>query len=75
MDDRPGPAREKAASEKLRRHARIMVDLGRLAGENVALDRFLDKAVIQIARAIEIDHVKILQYWEEPTWLLPQCSN
>lgn len=62
MDDHSKSALEERISEKLRRHARIMVDLGRLAGENAALDRFLDQAVIQIARAVEIDHVKILQY-------------
>lgn len=48
--------------DKLRRHVRILVDIGRLAGENADLTRFLDQAVVQIARAVEIHHVKVLQY-------------
>jgi len=48
--------------DKLRRHVRILVDIGRLAGENADLPRFLDQAVVQIARAVEIHHVKVLQY-------------
>ena len=46
----------------LRRHIRILVDIGRLAGENAELARFLDQTVVQIARAVEIHHVKVLQY-------------
>jgi two-component sensor histidine kinase len=48
--------------EKLRRHIRILVELGRLAGQHAPADRFLDQAVVQVARAVEIDHVKILRY-------------
>ena len=48
--------------DKLRRHVRILVDIGRLAGENADLIRFLDQAVVQIARAVEIHHVKVLKY-------------
>ena len=48
--------------DKLRRHVRILVDIGRLAGENADLTRFLDQAVVQIARAVEIHHVKVLKY-------------
>jgi two-component sensor histidine kinase len=47
---------------KLRRHVRVLVDLGRLAGENQSLDRVLDQAVVQVARAVEVDHVKVLRY-------------
>jgi two-component system, sensor histidine kinase PdtaS len=39
-----------------------LVDIGRLAGEKADLSRFLDRAVVQIARAVEIHHVKVLQY-------------
>ena len=48
--------------DKLRRHVRILVDIGRLAGENADLTRFRDQAVVQIARAVEIHHVKVLKY-------------
>src|SRR6476661_10443230 len=48
--------------EKVRRHVRILVDLGRAAGETADLNRFLDQAVVQVARAVEINHVKVLRY-------------
>src|SRR6185312_13557981 len=53
---------EGSALDKLRRHVRILVDIGRLAAENTDFTRFLDQAVVQIARAVEIHHVKVLQY-------------
>jgi two-component system, sensor histidine kinase PdtaS len=53
---------EENALDRLRRYVRILVDLGRLAGEKGDLGRYLDQAVLQIARAVEIHHVKILQY-------------
>jgi hypothetical protein len=48
---------EGSALDKLRRHVRILVDIGRLAAENTDFTRFLDQAVVQIARAVEIHHV------------------
>ena len=48
--------------DKVRRHVRILVELGRIAGDTTAVKRFLDQVVTQVARAIEIDHVKVLQY-------------
>ena len=51
-----------AVLEKVRRHVRILVDIGRIAGVAEGLSRFLDQLVVQVARAVEIDHVKILQY-------------
>ena len=48
--------------EKVRRHVRILVDLGRAAGETADLNRFLDQTVVQVARAVEIGHVKVLRY-------------
>jgi two-component sensor histidine kinase len=48
--------------DKLRRHVRILVDIGRLAGQKADLNGFLDQAVVQVARAVEIHHVKVLQY-------------
>jgi two-component sensor histidine kinase len=48
--------------EKVRRHVRILIDLGRAAGETADLNRFLDQAVVQVARAVEIGHVKVLRY-------------
>jgi two-component sensor histidine kinase len=57
-----GQEREDRALDKVRRHVRILVDISRLAGEAADLDRFLDQAVVQVARAVEIDHVKVLRY-------------
>jgi two-component sensor histidine kinase len=56
--------------DKLRRHIRILVDLGRLAGQYSEVDRFLDQAVVQVARAVEVDHVKILRYRRKTADLL-----
>jgi two-component sensor histidine kinase len=61
MDERSSRS-EGGVLEKIRRHVRILVDIGRLAGENSDFNRFLDQAVTQIARAVEIHHVKVLQY-------------
>jgi two-component system, sensor histidine kinase PdtaS len=59
-----------ADTNKLRRHVRILVDLGRLATRDFAMDRFLDQAVVQVARAIEIDHVKVMRYRHQKADLL-----
>src|SRR6187397_2288003 len=48
--------------EKVRRHVRILVDVGRAVAETADLNRFLDQAVVQVARAVEIGHVKVLRY-------------
>src|SRR3954465_499214 len=56
---------EKSSGSKLetvRRHVRILGDLGKLAGERGGGDSFLDRIVQQVARAVEIHHVKVLQY-------------
>jgi two-component system, sensor histidine kinase PdtaS len=59
-----------SALDRLRRYIRILVDISRLAGENSDLNRFLDQAVVQIARAVEIHHVKVLQYRRRTSDLL-----
>jgi two-component sensor histidine kinase len=56
-EERSGPA-----LDKVRRHIRILGELGKLAGERGGLDSFLDRIVQQVARAVEIHHVKVLQY-------------
>ena len=56
--------------DEIRRHVRVFVDLGRLAGESTDQDRFLDQVVVQVARAVEIDHVKVLRYRRRETDLL-----
>lgn len=33
-----------------------------MAGEHQPLERLLDQAVVQVARAVEVDHVKIMRY-------------
>lgn len=69
MSDSP-PRSEQAEVEKLRRYVRILVELGRLAGQHSNAERFLDQAVAQISRAVEIHHVKILQYRRKTADLL-----
>jgi two-component sensor histidine kinase len=51
-----------AKLEEMRQHIRILVDLGRLAGGSHDLATFFQQAVTQVARAVSIRHVKILQY-------------
>lgn len=41
---------------------RILVDIGRLSDEVSEVNRFLDQVAIQVSRAVEIHHVKILRY-------------
>lgn len=62
MQERSSQVNEGRVLEKLRRHIRILVDIGRLASEKADLNHFLDQTVVQIARAVEIHHVKVLQY-------------
>jgi two-component system, sensor histidine kinase PdtaS len=51
-----------SALDEVRRHVRIFIDLARVASESGDEDGFLDQVVVQVARAVEIDHVKILRY-------------
>jgi two-component system, sensor histidine kinase PdtaS len=62
MSEVSEPDRSSGALDNVRRHMRILVDIGRLAGESSDLGRFLDQTVTQVARAVEIHHVKVLQY-------------
>src|SRR3954468_22912745 len=56
--------------EEMRQHVRILADLGRLAGSSTDLQTFLQQAVVQVARATSIHHVKILRYRPESSDLL-----
>jgi glycine cleavage system H lipoate-binding protein len=58
-----------SALDEVRRHVRIFIDLGRVASESADEDGFLDQVVVQVARAVEIDHVKVLRYSD-----FGQCS-
>jgi two-component sensor histidine kinase len=62
--------RENDALEEMRLQARILADLGRLAGGSPDLDTFLGQAVVHVARAVRIHHVKILRYRPETADLL-----
>lgn len=64
------PENEEKERERLRRHVRILTDLGRLAGESLKLEHFLDQAVMQVARAVEINKVKVLRFRRETADLL-----
>jgi len=55
---------------EVRQHVRILSDLGRLAGNSADLQTFLQQAVVQVARATAIHHVKILRYRPESADLL-----
>src|ERR1700750_625315 len=49
-----------SALEEVRRHVRVFIDLSQVAGESNDQNRFLDQTVVQVARAVEHDHVKVL---------------
>src|ERR1700730_1845727 len=59
-----------SALDQVRRYVRVFVDMGRAAGESSDQNRFLDQVVVQVARAVEIDHVKVLRYRRRETDLL-----
>jgi two-component sensor histidine kinase len=52
-------------ADKLRRHQRIIIDLGLLTTQPMSLDAFLDHAVAQLALALEVSHTKIMRYRPE----------
>ena len=56
------PYNQAVENEVLREHQRVLIDLARYATETDDLQRFLDDAVVRIAAAVEIDHVKVLRY-------------
>jgi two-component sensor histidine kinase len=62
MAKRKTPKAQSTDIDVLRRHIAILIDLGRLAGTRVPIDKFLDQVVVRVARAVEIDHVKVLLY-------------
>ena len=65
-----------SALDEVRRHVRIFVDLRRVASESTDEDGFLDQVVVQVARAVEIDHVKVLRYAAgRPTYSSPPASG
>ena len=70
MNDTSDQQGEAHLPDKLRRHVRILVDIGRLSAEISDFDRFLNQIVVQISRAVEIHHVKILRYRPEMSDLL-----
>lgn len=55
---------------KLRRHQRIIIDLGLLASQTIPLDQFLKLAVSQVALALEVSNTKVMRYRLEEADLL-----
>jgi two-component sensor histidine kinase len=51
--------------DKLRRHQRIIIELGLLATQTMPLEAFLDHAVAQLAFALEVSNTKIMRYRSE----------
>jgi two-component sensor histidine kinase len=57
-------------ADKLRRHQRIIIDLGLLASQTMPLGQFLRHAVSQVALALEVSHTKIMRYRPDEADLL-----
>jgi two-component sensor histidine kinase len=66
----PDKQTQASPAKDLRRYIRILADLGRLAGESADVEGFLDQSVFQIARAVGIQHVKVLRYRPQTADLL-----
>lgn len=62
MTKQKTPYSQTVENEILREHQRVLIDLARYASETEDLQRFLDDAVVRVAAAVEIDHVKVLRY-------------
>jgi two-component system, sensor histidine kinase PdtaS len=62
MTKQKAPYSRTVENEILREHQRVLIDLARYASETEDLQRFLDDAVVRVAAAVEIDHVKVLRY-------------
>ncbi len=62
MTKQKAPYSRAVENEILREHQRVLIDLARYAAETEELQRFLDDAVVRVAAAVEIDHVKVLRY-------------
>jgi two-component sensor histidine kinase/putative methionine-R-sulfoxide reductase with GAF domain len=62
MNKHKAPYTSAVENEILREHQRVLIDLARYATETEHLQRFLDDAVVRVAAAVEIDHVKVLRY-------------
>ncbi|HET9630368.1 MAG TPA: GAF domain-containing protein, partial [Novosphingobium sp.] len=74
MTKRNGRSGDPSEIDKLRRHVRILFDLARIAGQHVDAAHFLGQAVIQVARALEVDHVKLLRYRPKSADLLMEAG-
>lgn len=57
-------------ADKLRRHQRIIIDLGLLASQSMPLEQFLRHTASQVSLALEASHSKILRYRPEEGDLL-----
>ena len=48
--------------DKLRRHHQVLVELSHVATQLLPMDVLLNHVVVQVGKAVEIDHVKVLRY-------------
>lgn len=59
-----------AALTKVRRHIRILEDVARAALQSGDIDLLLDEVVLHVARAVEVNHTKIMRYRRDTADLL-----
>ncbi len=59
---------------RLRRHQQVLMELAHVAAHRLPVDGLLQTAVAQIARGVEIDHVKLLRYRPETSDLLVEAG-
>lgn len=61
--------------DKLRRHQQVLMELSHLATQKLPSESLLDNVVVQVGRAIEIDHVKLMRYRAETADLLVEAGT
>ena len=61
--------------EKLRRHQQVLVELSHVASQKLPSENLLTHTVAQVARAVEVDHVKILRYRPETGDLIAEAGT
>lgn len=61
-------------NEVLRQHRDVLTNLARAAAEPISREDFFREAVVRVAEAIEIDHVKLLRYRRDKGDLLMEAG-
>ncbi len=59
---------------RLRRHQQVLMELAHLAAHRLPMDGLLETSMVQVARGVKIDHVKLMRYRPETGDLLVEAG-